>query len=243
MTSPQREFVDVAVSDVRPHVRRYLDDLVAFEGPSFVLPPGVSDPAQGSESAGEVAMPSSAALERFHRKICECQACPLGKTRQCFVFGSGAADAGIMFVGEAPGANEDREGIPFVGRAGELLTKIIENGMKTRREDVYIANVIKCRPPQNRDPTPEEVATCRPFILEQINMVNPRVIVTLGRVAAQALLQTSRSITHMRGTWQEIEGRPVMPTFHPAYLLRNPAGKRDVWSDIQEVLRFLSEKG
>jgi len=145
-----------------------------------------------------------------------------------------------MLIGEAPGAHDDQQGIPFAGKAGELLTSIIEGGMKCSRDDVYIANVIKCRPPQDRDPSPEEVATCRPFILRQIDLVKPRVIITLGRVAAQALLQTKRSITHMRGEWQELEGTPVMPTFHPAYLLRNPAGKRQVWSDIQAVIKYMN---
>ena len=236
MTSPQREFVDVAVSDVRPHVRRYLDDLVAFEGPSFVLPPGVSDPAQGSDSAGEVAMPSSAALEQFHRKICECQACPLGKTRQCFVFGSGAADAGIMFVGEAPGADEDREGLPFVGKAGQLLTKIIE-AMQLRRDDVYICNVLKCRPPNNRDPLPEEIASCEPYLKKQIEIVQPAIICTLGRIATQALLKTTQSMGRLRGSLHEYEGIPVIVTYHPAALLRNARWKRDTWEDVKWLRR------
>jgi len=147
-----------------------------------------------------------------------------------------------MFVGEAPGRDEDRLGEPFVGAAGNLLTRIIERGMGMRRQDVYIANVIKCRPPNNRDPAPMEVATCRPFVLEQISIIKPKVVVTLGRIAAQALLGVRTSITRMRGRWQEIEGIPVMPTFHPAYLLRNPSGKRPVWEDVQAVMKRVGEE-
>jgi DNA polymerase len=146
-----------------------------------------------------------------------------------------------MFIGEAPGAHEDAQGIPFVGRAGELLTRIIEGGMKMTRDEIYIANIIKCRPPRNRDPLPEEVAICRPFILKQIEIVQPKVIVTLGRVAMQALLGNTDSITRTRGQWRELNGYPVMPTFHPAYLLRNPDGKKDVWQDIKTVLARLKE--
>jgi len=204
-------------------------------------PPASAEPNNSAIPASAQPQPGAfESLEALRTHIGDCTRCPLhAQGRQHIVFGVGNPQADIMFIGEAPGAHEDRQGVPFVGKAGELLTRIIEGGMKRSRDDVYIANVIKCRPPQNRDPSPEEVATCRPFILQQIDLVNPKVIVTLGRVAAQALLQTKRSITHMRGEWQELKGVPVMPTFHPAYLLRNPAGKRQVWSDIQEVIRRL----
>ena len=181
-------------------------------------------------------MPSSAALEQFHRQICECQACPLGKTRQCFVFGSGAADAGIMFVGEAPGADEDREGLPFVGKAGQLLTKIIE-AMQLRRDDVYICNVLKCRPPNNRDPLPEEIASCEPYLKKQIEIVQPAIICTLGRIATQALLKTTQSMGRLRGSLHEYEGIPVIVTYHPAALLRNARWKRDTWEDVKWLRR------
>jgi DNA polymerase len=143
-----------------------------------------------------------------------------------------------MFVGEGPGADEDRQGEPFVGRAGQLLTKIIES-IGLRREDVYIANVVKCRPPENRTPLPDEVATCSPFLFRQILAIRPRIIVCLGTPAAQAVLGTRETITRMRGTFREIEGFTVMPTFHPAYLLRNPAAKREVWEDMKQVMAAL----
>jgi uracil-DNA glycosylase len=172
----------------------------------------------------------------------QCDRCSLAKQgRSQVVFGVGNPEAAVMFVGEAPGRDEDRLGEPFVGAAGQLLTRIIERGMAMRRQDVYIANVIKCRPPNNRDPAPMEVVVCRPFVLEQIRIIEPKVIVTLGRVAAQALLGTRLSITKLRGNWQEIEGTPVMPTFHPAYLLRNPSGKRPVWQDVKAVMKRLQE--
>ena len=144
-----------------------------------------------------------------------------------------------MFVGEGPGADEDEQGLAFVGRAGQLLTDIIEKGMKLRRADVFIANVIKCRPPQNRNPEPDEILSCQPFLEAQIRAIRPRVLVGLGKFAAHWLLKTAEPITRLRGRVGEYEGIPVMPTYHPAYLLRNPAGKKDVWEDMKDVLRLL----
>ena len=144
-----------------------------------------------------------------------------------------------MFVGEGPGGDEDRIGEPFVGAAGQLLTRIIEGGMGLRRADVYIANIVKCRPPRNRNPEPDEVESCEPFLKAQIRVIRPRVLIALGKYAAQTLLRDSTPITRLRGRWREYEGIPLMPTFHPAYLLRNPAEKRPVWEDIQSVLKFL----
>ena len=144
-----------------------------------------------------------------------------------------------MFIGEAPGADEDARGEPFVGRAGQLLTDIIERGMGLSRSQVYICNVIKCRPPDNRNPEPDEVATCEPFLFRQIALVKPRVIVGLGTFAVQAVLKVKTPISKLRGTWQEVQGVAMMPTFHPAYLLRNPADKRLVWADIQQVMAKL----
>ena len=186
--------------------------------------------------------PKHDALDELRAHIGDCARCPLSEQgRTNVVFGVGNPNADVMFVGEAPGFHEDKEGVPFVGRAGELLTRIIEQGMHLKRDEVYIANIIKCRPPSNRDPVPEEVATCRPFILKQIEIIQPKVIITLGRVALQALLQNQESISRVRGQWHELGGVPVMPTFHPAYLLRNPAGKRPVWNDIKAVLQRLNE--
>jgi uracil-DNA glycosylase family 4 len=176
------------------------------------------------------------ALREF---IGDCQRCKLAPRRTNLVFGVGDPDAALMFVGEAPGADEDARGEPFVGRAGQLLTDIIERGMGMTRAQVYICNVIKCRPPENRNPEPDEVAACEPFLFRQIDLVRPKVIVGLGSFAVQALLKVKTPISKLRGAWHEVRGVRLMPTFHPAYLLRNPADKRLVWADIQEVMKAL----
>jgi len=178
-------------------------------------------------------------LEELRDFIGQCTRCHLHKGRLNLVFGEGNAHAGLVFVGEAPGREEDLVGRPFVGEAGRLLTRIIENGMGVKREDVYICNVIKCRPPGNRDPEPVEVQTCLPFLMKQLELINPRVICILGRIAGQALIGKDFKITKDRGTWFELKGIPVMPTFHPAYLLRNPKAKRAVWEDIKKVMKRL----
>ncbi len=169
-----------------------------------------------------------------------CTRCRLAQGRQTVVFGSGNPAADLMFIGEAPGAEEDRQGLPFVGAAGELLTKIIQ-AMEMQREDVYIANVIKCRPPGNRDPQPDEVAACRGYLERQIELVSPRLMVILGRVAAQTLLGNESPIGQMRGHWYQVRGIPTMITYHPAALLRNPALKRPTWEDMQQVRDRLRE--
>lgn len=169
-----------------------------------------------------------------------CKLCTLG--RSTVVFGSGSPKARLMFVGEAPGEDEDRQGLPFVGRAGQLLTKIIE-AIGLTREQVYIANVIKCRPPDNRNPESDEVAACAPFLFRQVEAVAPHVIVALGKFAAQCLLQTTDPITRLRGREFEFHGRILIPTFHPAYLLRNPAAKREVWDDMKKVRALLQADG
>ena len=171
----------------------------------------------------------------------DCQRCKLAGGRKNIVFGQGNPNAALMFVGEAPGSDEDEQGLAFVGRAGQLLTKIIE-AMGTKREDVFIANVLKCRPPNNRNPEPDEVASCRPFLDEQIRLIRPKVIVTLGSFAAQAILETDEPIGRMRGHWREVKGVRVMPTFHPAFLLRSPERKKDVWEDMKLVRDFLAGK-
>lgn len=172
-----------------------------------------------------------------------CQKCGLCESRQTVVFGEGSVTADLMFVGEAPGADEDRTGRPFIGRAGELLTRMIEGGMGISRDDVFIANVLKCRPPQNRDPSPDEVAACRPWLLRQIQIVQPKVICTLGRHALRALTGYEGGISAARGRVMEFPGAlagvQILPTFHPAYLLRNPAAKREAWEDLKTVLRLL----
>jgi DNA polymerase len=191
-----------------------------------------------SARAGSPA-PADALLAVQHEIGPQCTRCKLHKLgRKQVVFGVGNPQAKLMFVGEAPGADEDQQGIPFVGRAGQLLTKIIE-AIDLKRDDVYIANVIKCRPPQNRNPEQDEVDTCEPFLFQQIDIIKPRVIVALGTFAARALLRTLDPISRLRGTVFEYRGAKLIPTFHPAYLLRNPASKREVWEDMKVVRQLL----
>ncbi|RLB00706.1 MAG: uracil-DNA glycosylase [Deltaproteobacteria bacterium] len=176
-------------------------------------------------------------LESIRAELGDCRRCPLWRTRNHIVFGEGNPRAKIMFIGEAPGAMEDRTGRPFVGKAGGLLTDIIEKGMGMKRSDVYIANILKCRPPGNRDPLPSEVEKCIGFLHEQINVVRPDIIIALGRVATQNLLETSTPISKLRGRFHDFMGIKLMPTYHPSYLLQNPSKKRDVWEDIKKVLK------
>jgi uracil-DNA glycosylase len=177
-------------------------------------------------------------LPKIREDIGECTRCKLHKGRNKIVFGDGSAKAQLVFIGEGPGADEDAQGLPFVGRAGKLLTQMIE-AMGLQRKDVYICNVVKCRPPENRTPEPDEVATCSPYLLRQVDVINPKVIVCLGAVAAKTLLQTNRGITQFRGQWLEWRGRKLMATYHPAYLLRNPNAKGEVWKDLQKVMAEL----
>lgn len=194
---------------------------------------------QGDEETGG----ASRALARLQEHIGDCTRCKLhAQGRSQVVFGTGNPNAGLMFVGEAPGADEDRLGEPFVGRAGQLLTKIIE-AIGLARADVYIANVIKCRPPGNRNPEADEVATCEPFLFEQIDVIRPKVIVALGTFAAHALLKTDAPISRLRGRVHDFRGgSKLIPTFHPAFLLRSPDRKRDVWEDMKKVRALLAEE-
>ena len=177
-------------------------------------------------------------LLKIREDLGECTRCKLHKGRNKIVFGDGSAKADLVFVGEGPGRDEDAQGLPFVGRAGKLLTQMIE-AMGLQRKDVYICNVVKCRPPENRTPEKDEVTTCSPFLLRQIDVIAPKVIVCLGSVAAQTLLETNRGISHFRGQWLEFRGRKLMATYHPAYLLRNPSAKSEVWKDLQKVMAVL----
>ena len=210
---------------------------------------GVSrDPAWTTRVEGTVPdlvpihLSAADALAAVRADIGDCTRCKLhtlGRTQ--VVFGVGNPDADLMFVGEAPGQDEDIQGIPFVGRAGQLLTKIIES-IGLSRDDVYIANVIKCRPPQNRNPEPDEVETCEPFLFRQIEQIRPKVIVALGKFAAQTLLRTQDPISRLRGRVYEFRGAQLVPTFHPAFLLRNPSSKREVWEDMKKVRALLSPR-
>jgi uracil-DNA glycosylase len=177
-------------------------------------------------------------LPRIREDIGDCTRCKLHKGRTKIVFGTGNPNADLMFVGEGPGRDEDLSGEPFVGRAGKLLTDMIK-AMGLQREDVYIANVVKCRPPENRLPEKDEITTCSPFLMRQIDAIKPKVICTLGSCSAQTLLQTALGISKLRGEWFDFRGTKLMPTYHPAYLLRNPAAKPEVWKDLQKVMAVL----
>jgi DNA polymerase len=177
-------------------------------------------------------------LPRIREDIGDCTRCKLHKGRTKIVFGTGNPNANLMFVGEGPGRDEDLSGEPFVGRAGKLLTDMIK-AMGLQREDVYIANVVKCRPPENRLPEKDEITTCSPFLMRQIDAIKPKVICTLGSCSAQTLLQTTQGISKFRGEWFDFRGAKLMPTYHPAYLLRNPGAKAEVWKDLQKVMVVL----
>ena len=203
------------------------------QGPVASAPANAPVPLYGSQAD---------ALAAVRADIGDCTRCKLHTLgRRQIVFGVGNPNADLMFVGEAPGGDEDIQGIPFVGRAGQLLTKIIE-AIELKRDDVYIANVIKCRPPQNRNPEPDEVETCEPFLFQQIDLIKPKVIVALGKFAAQGLLRTLDPISRLRGRIFDYRGAKLVPTFHPAYLLRNPASKREVWEDMKLVKNLLKSE-
>ena len=182
-------------------------------------------------------------LTELRADLGDCTRCKLSNGRKNIVFGEGSEKARLMFIGEGPGREEDIEGRPFVGEAGQLLTKIIENGIGIKREDVYICNIVKCRPPNNRDPEKVEIDCCIPFLKKQIEIIKPEVICTLGRIAARELLERDFKITMERGRWQTYLNIPLMPTYHPAYILRNPGNERklkgDVWQDIQKIMTLL----
>ena len=183
-------------------------------------------------------LPGTTGLEEIKASIAACKKCSLHKSRTNVVPGQGSVSPEIMFVGEAPGADEDLQGLAFVGRAGQLLTKMIE-AMGYKREEVFIGNILKCRPPDNRPPMPDEMEVCLPFLKAQIAVIKPKVIIALGSTAVKGLLNLTTGITKLRGKWLSFEGIDLMPTYHPAYLLRNPPAKKEVWDDLQEVLRHL----
>jgi uracil-DNA glycosylase family 4 len=243
--------------DVRLDLReraRYFAELTdvgvprsALTGPvSAVSAPPVASVAARSvrAPAPPVFTPEGAALpdlEGVRGWIGDCQRCKLAGGRKTIVFGQGSPNSQLMFVGEAPGADEDEQGLAFVGRAGQLLTDIIEKGLKIPRKDVFIANVLKCRPPQNRNPEPDEILSCQPFLEKQIALIQPKVLVGLGKFAAQWLFKSMEPISRLRGRVGDYGGAKVVPTFHPAYLLRNPGAKKDVWEDMKVVRRLLAE--
>jgi DNA polymerase len=224
------------VADLRERARYYatLSDLG--------LPPRASAPAE-SAAPPEAGSDAGAELKAVREWVGDCQRCKLAGGRRNIVFGQGNPNARLMFVGEAPGGEEDAQGLAFVGRAGQLLTDIIEKGLKIPRKDVFIANVLMCRPPENRNPEPDEIIACQPFLEKKIEMIGPTVIVGLGKFAGQWLLKTAEPISRIRGRVGDYRGIKVVPTYHPAFLLRNPSAKKEVWEDMKVVLDLLKTGG
>jgi DNA polymerase len=229
----------VQETETSPAPEASLDEKPLSPAPSFISSGAESDIPPWLTASAETEEAKS--LTAFDREICGCQKCPLGKTRKKFVFGSGNPQARVMFVGEAPGADEDAQGLPFVGRAGQPLTKIIESTQTFKRQDVFICNVLKCRPPGNRTPLPEEVEQCRPYLEEQIRVVKPWLIMALGASAAQALLRTQTAVGKLRNQWHDLGGIPLRVTYHPAALLRFEGYKKDVWADMKELTAKFQE--
>jgi len=235
------------MDDARRYIA-FLQELGVSEVPAKYLstePEPVAEEGTGAMQP-EPALPSPQDINPEQRigdmanQVADCRDCTLSEGRTHAVFGEGSLTTDLMFIGEGPGFDEDQQGIPFVGKAGQLLTKII-HAIELNREDVYITNIVKCRPPRNRDPLPEEVAACWRYLEEQIRIIQPKVICTLGRHSSQTLLNTTEGISRLRGRFHNLGGIKVMPTYHPAYLLRNPAGKRDVWQDMQRIRDYLRE--
>lgn len=212
-------------------VKSYVEDQV--EMGFSEAPASKQSGANGESDSASSALYES--MEDIRNAVESCQLCPLCETRSNVVFGDGSEDAKLVFVGEAPGSDEDRQGKPFVGRSGQKLTQIIE-AMGLSRSDVYITNVLKCRPPGNRNPMPDEIRACEPYLIAQLQLIEPRVICALGTFAAQTLLRSDRRISRLRGQFHVYQGIKLMPTYHPAYILRNPKFKRDVWNDVQMVM-------
>jgi len=238
------EFLDI-VAQVRAHFeyQRALG-LSSIETVSLAFPARSAQPVSVPEQrTGHLTLDRSAGLAGVREELGDCTRCKLHNGRKTIVFGEGNPNAGLVFVGEGPGYEEDQQGRPFVGAAGQLLTDIIVKGMKLRREDVYICNIVKCRPPDNRNPEPDEIEACEPFLIKQLQAIKPKVIVALGNVAVKTLLKTTEGITKLRGKWHMYQGIPLMPTFHPAYLLRTPGDKALVWKDIQQVMKEMEKIG
>ena len=219
---------------------RFLGSLSSIGVPPPAAPSATAPSAEAAPAGTTAA--DGPSLETIRETIGDCRRCKLAAGRKTIVFGQGNPRAELMFVGEAPGAEEDEQGLAFVGRAGQLLTDIIEKGLRLKRAEVFIANVLKCRPPQNRNPAPDEIVACQPFLEEQIRVIRPKVLVGLGKFGAQWLLKTAEPITRIRGRVGSYQGIHVMPTYHPAYLLRNPGAKKEVWEDMKVVLQLLGRR-
>jgi len=227
--------MDQKYQEMISNLKSYLDYLKGI---------GIESLALSENRVSHYSSPSttfSLSLQEIQRELGECRRCKLHRTRRNLVFGEGNEKATLMFIGEGPGYDEDVQGRPFVGKAGQLLTKIIQS-IHLQREEVYITNIIKCRPPQNRNPDPDEIKSCHPFLLKQIDAIHPEIVCALGTFAAQTLLKTTAKITALRGKSFDRAGIKVIPTYHPAYLLRNPERKREVWEDMKQIYEFLSVK-
>jgi len=216
------------VAGLRHHLEEERES--GFEG----WPLGVKNETKQKPAGERADLCRDRTLAEVRQELGECQRCKLHRKRKHIVFGSGNPKAKLVFVGEGPGRDEDIQGEPFVGQAGKLLTRIIE-AIQLTREEVYIANIIKCRPPENRNPEPDEIAACEPFLVRQLKVIQPKLICALGTFAAQTLLQTAEKISALRGKFHSYQGILLMPTYHPAYLLRNPNYKREVWEDVKKV--------
>jgi DNA polymerase len=237
---PQEELLMLVRSlTERVRIDRELGKPLSYLSPGSLDLAAVAVPAPAAEA---LTGGNPSALETVQTELGDCHRCSLGGLRHRLVFGEGNPGAELVFVGEAPGADEDAQGRPFVGRAGQLLTKIIV-AMGLKREDVYICNILKCRPPENRNPLPEEIAACEPFLIRQLGAIRPRIICALGSFAAHTLLKSEAPISVLRGRFHSYQGIPLMPTYHPAYLLRNPGAKKQVWEDVQLIMKALREGG
>jgi DNA polymerase len=229
--------MDENMNEVISDLKSYLEYLMGMGIASLPVSDPVSDSV--SESKPEEPSPSRImTLEEVRKELGDCKRCKLHRTRRTIVFGEGNEKATLMFIGEGPGYDEDVQGRPFVGKAGQLLTKIIES-IKLSREEVYIANIVKCRPPQNRNPELDEIQSCSPFLMKQIHVIQPKIICALGTFAAQTLLKTDTKISDLRGKIFDLEGIKVIPTYHPAFLLRNPERKREVWEDMKKIAELI----
>jgi DNA polymerase len=224
--------MDQKARDIITDLKSYLEYLKEM---------GIGSLFASDMKAEEVLRLKTLTLEEVRKELGDCKRCKLHRTRRTIVFGEGNEKARLMFIGEGPGYDEDVQGRPFVGKAGQLLTKIIQS-IHLQREEVYIANIIKCRPPQNRNPEPDEIESCYPFLVKQIQSIQPNAICALGTFAAQTILRTGAKITTLRGRVFDLEGIKVFPTYHPAYLLRNPEQKRDVWEDMKRVSEWIAKE-
>jgi DNA polymerase len=222
--------MDENINEMISDLRTYLEYLKGMGIVSLPVSENVSEKVIGSRIL---------TLTDVRKELGDCKRCKLHQTRRTIVFGEGEEKASLMLIGEGPGYDEDVQGRPFVGKAGQLLTKILQS-ISLPREGVYIANIVKCRPPQNRNPEPDEIKSCHPFLMKQISVIQPKIICALGTFSAQTLLKTDTKITALRGKFFDLEGIKVMPTYHPAFLLRNPERKREVWEDMKKIAEWLT---